>query len=337
MPPWYASPEHGEWANDRSLSDRDRRDLMAWIEDGAPEGKEVIAPLARNFAGGWQLKEDPDAIIQIPEPQDVPADGVLDYRYVYVKTNFDEDKWIEKAEAMPTDAQGGYSGAVTHHIILYLEGPEDKERGGFLVGWAPGVPPLNYPEGSGKLLPKGAWVMFELHYTPNGRATTDQSKVGFTFADGRPDEIVETDAVGNTRFEIPAHATNHEVVAEQTFKQGGRILGLLPHMHLRGKAFRFDLVRADGSAEEILLEVPRYDFNWQLWYEFENPLVIRPGDVLRGTAWYDNSEANPANPDPDSSVKYGKQSFEEMMFGFYDWIPDGPPRASNPRARTDNN
>ena len=339
MPPWYASPEHGEWANDRSLSDRDRRDLLAWIEGGAPEGEEFIAPLARNFAGGWQLKEDPDAIIQIPEPQEIPADGVLDYRYVYVKTDFDEDKWIEKAEAMPTNAQGGYSGAVTHHIILYLEGPEDEERGGFLVAWAPGVPPLNYPEGSGKLLPKGAWVMFELHYTPNGTATTDQSRVGLTFADGRPDEIVETAAVGNTKFEIPAHATNHEVVAEQTFKRGGRILGLLPHMHLRGKAFRFELVRADGSPEEILLEVPRYDFNWQLWYEFENPLMIRPGDMLRGRAWYDNSEANPANPDPNSSVKYGKQSFEEMMFGFYDWIPDGPPqgRIRSPRARTDNN
>ena len=172
--------------------------------------------------------------------------------------------------------------------------------------------------------------MFELHYTPNGTATTDQTKVGFTFADGRPDEIVETAAVGNRDFEIPAHATNHEVVAEQTFERGGRILGLLPHMHLRGKAFRFELVRADGSPEEILLEVPRYDFNWQLWYEFENPLVIRPGDMLRGTAWYDNSEGNPANPDPTSSVKYGKQSFEEMMFGFYDWIPE-----SRPRARTD--
>lgn len=328
MPPWYASPEHGQWANDRSLSDVDRRDLLAWIDAGAPEGEETIAPLARHFVEGWQLEEEPDAVIQIPEPEEIPAEGVLDYRYVYVKTDFDEDKWIEKAEAMPTNPQGGYSGAVTHHIILYLEEPEAERRGNFIVGWAPGVPPMDYPEGAAKLLPKGAWVMFELHYTPNGTATTDQTRVGFTFADARPDDIVETAAVGNLEFEIPAHATNHEVVAEQTFRRGGRILGLLPHMHLRGKAFRYELVRADGSAEEILLDVPRYDFNWQLWYEFAEPLVIQPGDMLRGRAWYDNSEANPANPDPNNPVRYGKQSFEEMMFGFYDWIPERRPRAS---------
>jgi hypothetical protein len=328
MPPWFASPEHGEWKNDRSLSERDRRDLLAWIEAGAPEGDPVTPPLARNFIKGWQLDEEPDTIFQLPEPQDVPAEGVLDYRYVYVKTDFAEDKWIEKAEALPSAQQGGYTGGVTHHIIVYLEGPEDEERGAFLVGWAPGVPPMAYPEGSGKKLPKGAWLMFELHYTPNGVATTDQTMVGFTFADGRPEDAVETTAVATTEFEIPAHASNHEVVAEQEFERGGRILGLLPHMHLRGKAFRYELVRADGS-KEVVLDVPNYDFNWQLFYEFQEPLVVRPGDVFRGRAWYDNSEGNPANPDPGIPVGYGKQSFEEMMFGFYDWIPE---RRAKPRA-----
>ncbi len=326
MPPWFANPAHGKWANDRTLSDRDRRDLLGWIEAGAPEGDPETAAADRTYADGWQLDEQPDAVVEIPAAEQVPARGVVDYRYTFVKTAFDEDKWITKAEARPT------AWDVTHHIIAFLEAPTDTVPGPLMAGYAPGLPPAVFPAGSAKRLPKGAWLKFQLHYTPNGKATTDRSKVGFVFASAPPERVVETGQVANGDFEIPPHDPNHEVVAERVFKRGGQIISMMPHMHLRGKAYRYELIRGDGS-EEVILDVPRYDFKWQLWYEFKEPLVIRPGDKLRGRAWYDNSKGNPANPDPTVAVKWGDQSFEEMQIGFFDWIPEQVPPAPRVRAR----
>ncbi|MCI0433129.1 MAG: hypothetical protein L0271_05690 [Gemmatimonadetes bacterium] len=183
------------------------------------------------------------------------------------------------------------------------------------------MPPNVYPADAGKRLPRDAWIMFELHYTPNGTAMTDQSMIGLVFADTPPAREVRTAWVATTEFEIPPGASNHELVAERTFRRDGTLLSLMPHMHVRGKAFRYELIRRDGSTE-IVLDVPRYDFNWQLQYEFAKPLRIEAGDVLRGRAWYDNSAGNPANPDPTRTVTYGRQTFDEMMFGFYDWIAD---------------
>ncbi|MGH7501948.1 MAG: redoxin domain-containing protein [Longimicrobiales bacterium] len=320
MPPWFANPAHGEWRNDRRLSERDRRDLLAWIDAGAPEGDKAAGAGDRSWVDGWQLTDEPDAVVAIPEPHDVPAEGVVEYQYKYVQTHFGEDKWITAIESRPT------APAVTHHIIVFLvDGPDDEE-GEWLGGTAPGVPPQVYPQGSGKKLPKDAWLMFELHYTPNGTAATDQSRVALEFADSRPDRVVETSFVATTEFEIPAGAPNHEIVADLTFEESGTLINLLPHMHLRGKAFRYELIHADGT-KNVVLDVPRYDFNWQLIYEFAEPLHVEKGDVLRGRAWYDNSANNPANPDPGKVVTFGQQSFEEMMFGFFDWIPD---RASPP-------
>ncbi|MFV1988157.1 MAG: redoxin family protein [Gemmatimonadota bacterium] len=313
MPPWFAAPEHGEWANDRSLSARDKRDLLSWIDAGAPEGDATLAVLPRNLAPGWMLGVEPDTIITIPAPQDVPADGVLDYRHVYVETNWPEDRWVRAAEVVPTATQ------VTHHVIVYLEEEDAEERGGWLVGYAPGVPVRSWGE-AGKRIPAGQTLMFELHYTTNGEATVDETRVGLYFHDEEPADEVFMAAVATQDFEIPAHSSNHEVVAELEFERAGRIISYLPHMHLRGKAFRYDLVRADGTTE-VILDVPRYDFNWQLVYKPVQPLEIHAGDKLIGTAWYDNSEANPANPDPSGPVTYGEQSFEEMMFGFFEFIP----------------
>jgi peroxiredoxin len=325
MPPWFASPEHGEWRNDRSLSARDRRDLLAWIDAGAPEGEARDAVLALAWPDGWKLNREPDLVIPIPEPIDIPAEGVMDYQYVYVKTDFPEDRWLQKIDFRST-AQD-----VLHHVIVYLEAPDADRRGALLAGTAPGVPATVYPDGLAKRLPAGAWIMFELHYTPNGRATTDRSELGLVFASGPPQQVVRTGAVGTTEFEIPPHAADHEVVAQTTFRRPVRIISFLPHMHLRGKAFRYELVHPDGR-EEILLDVPRYDFNWQLSYEPRVPMQIQPGSVLRGRAWYDNSAGNPANPDPALAVGYGEQSFEEMMFGFFDFVRDdeAPPTPAAP-------
>ncbi len=251
----------------------------------------------------------------------VPAEGVLDYQYVYVKTDFDRDLWIKELELKPTAPM------VTHHIIVYQEGPDDERRGPWLIGYAPGSMPPDFPENAGKKIEKGSWLMFELHYTTNGRPASDQAMMGLVLTDEEPEQEVMMDFVATTDFEIPAHAANHEVVAEKTWRRPGTLYELLPHMHLRGKAFRYELIRADGTGS-VLLEVPRYDFNWQLSYRFEDPLRMEVGDKIRATAWYDNSEANPANPDPTQSVHYGEQSFEEMMFGFYQWIPDRTTRSA---------
>lgn len=315
MPPWYASPEHGEWANDRSLSERNERDLLAWVQAGAPEGDPQLVSLPRSLEPGWQLGFEPDEVIRLPAPEVVPESGVLDYRHVYVKTDWDEDRWLTAAEIVPTAKE------VVHHVIVYLESPDDERRGGWVTGYAPGTPPSSWPEGTGKRIPAGSWLMFELHYTPNGTEQIDETHLGLVFADQPPQAEVMMAAVSEHEFEIPPHASNHEVVAEMEFQGGGEILSLLPHMHLRGKAFRYELDRTDGTTE-ILLEVPRYDFNWQIEYKPLNTLRVNPGDKLRGIAWYDNSEANPANPDPSVPVRYGEQSFEEMMFGFFEFVPD---------------
>lgn len=326
MPPWYASPEHGEWANDRSLSARDKRDLLGWIGDGAPEGDRALAALPRNLKEGWQLGIEPDIVITIPAAEEIPAEGVLDYRHVYVKTNWAEDRWVRAAEVVPTAKD------VTHHVIVYLEEEDAEERGGWLVGYAPGVPARDWGGEAGKRIAVGQTLMFELHYTTNGEEAVDETRLGLYFHDEPPPNEIYMAAVSTDEFEIPAHAANHEVVAELEFEDPGRIWSLLPHMHLRGRAFRYDLIRADGT-EETILKVPRYDFNWQLVYEPVTPFEINAGDRLRGTAWYDNSEGNPANPDPNSPVRYGEQSFEEMMFGFFEWIP--APKAKTEETRPD--
>lgn len=213
MPPWFAHGSVGEWRNDRSLSDRDRRDLLAWIEAGAPEGDpdEAVARLA--WVDGWRLAREPDAVIALPEPVDIPAEGVVDYQFAYVKTDFLEDKWIEALEVRPSARQ------VTHHVLVFLEGPEDEQGGPMIGGTAPGAPALVFPEGTAKRLPKGAWLKFEMHYTTNGTATQDRTEMGLLLADGPPDHEVRTQVLANTEFEIPPHAERHEVVATRGFSE----------------------------------------------------------------------------------------------------------------------
>jgi hypothetical protein len=341
MPPWFA--HGGEWANDRSLAARDLRDLTDWIAADAPEGDPAHAPLPRKFSGGWTIGE-PDAVLEIPEPFQVPATGVVDYQYMYVKTDFGEDKWIQAMEILPTAPQ------VTHHVLVLIEPPNAKRardaqpgepvwRGGidgYFAVTVPGHPGAVFPAGLAKRLPAGAWLKFQLHYTPNGREAIDRSQIGFVFADTPPRREIRTDSIFNTEFVIPPGAKGYEVSAERTFGEAGTLLTLFPHTHVRGQAFRYTLVQPDGT-EEILLDVPRYDFNWQLTYEFARPRVIEPGSTLRAMAWYDNSADNRANPDPAAEVRFGEQTSEEMMIGYFDWVaadlaPDAA--ATEPQAAT---
>jgi hypothetical protein len=316
MPPWYAHPEVGEWANERRLAERDVSDLFAWIDAGMPEGRSREAPGPLKWAEGWNIGV-PDAVIPMPQPFDVPAEGVVEYQYMYVKTDFPEDRWIQAMEIRPTAMQ------VTHHVLVFIEEPDAERRqggiAGFFAGYAPGNNGVVFPQGMAKRLPKGAWLKFQLHYTTNGQPATDESALGLIFADEPPKRVVHTRSAWNADFVIPPGAKHHEVVGEHRFREDGYILEFFPHMHNRGAAFRYELVHPDGRTEH-LLEVPRYDFNWQLNYTPAKPVFAPAGSVLRATGWFDNSADNPANPDPAAEVRFGEQTWEEMMIGYFDWV-----------------
>lgn len=341
MPPWGASRHVGEWANDASLNDRDLADLLQWAEGSAPQGNAADAPLARRYAAGWQMGA-PSAVVQIPDTFRIPAQGVVQYKYSYVKTNFDSDRWITAMEIRPT------AGKVVHHVLVFLEEPGRKPMNdpsrkpgepapsggidGFFAATAPGAPATVFPPGSAKKLPKGAWLKFQIHYQPNGVEQVDQTQLGFIFADDTTVAKhqlleVESKSAFNARFAIPPHADNHQVVAQHVFRGPGSLISLFPHTHLRGKAWKIELQRLDGT-REVLLDVPRYDFNWQTFYEFLKPVRVDSGMRMIATAWYDNSKNNPFNPDPTATVRFGEQTFEEMMIGYFDWIPDRQPARS---------
>jgi peroxiredoxin len=321
MPPWHADPKFGKFANDRSLPKEDRESLLAWIEQGCPKGDAKDEPPAREFASNdWTIGK-PDVIFTMPReyrvPAQAPAKGVP-YQYFIVPTNFNEDKWVQAVEAKPGNR------AVVHHILVYArklakgDNPQDGIGDGLLVAQAPGELPTVLPPGSAKKIPKGSAIAFQMHYTPNGVEQTDRSSVGIIFAKEPPKHEIHTKAIANTRLAIPAGEANCKIVSARTFTQDTLVLSLFPHMHLRGKSFEYRLTTPDGK-EETLLSVPRYDFGWQAHYRFEKPLRVPAGSRIDCTAIFDNSAGNPNNPDPTQPVRWGEQTWQEMMIGFVDY------------------
>ncbi len=313
MPPWFADPAHGEFKNDPRLTDEEKELLYTWIDNGCPQGDLSDLPEPIEYAEGWQIGE-PDQVIAMEEAYEVPAEGVVDYQYFTMDPGWDEDKWVKAAEARPGNR------AVVHHIIAFVHPKGGSAQGaarGGIAGYAPGMPPQDYPEGVALFVPAGSVITFQMHYTPNGTAQTDQSYVGVIFADR--DEVKKRargGVTGTLAFAIPPNEPNYEVTAKKRFLRDTLLVSLTPHMHLRGKSFKFELEYPDG-AREVLLDVPRYDFNWQLRYDLIEPKLAPRGAKLHVTAHFDNSVDNPANPDPDSTVRFGEQTWEEMMFGFY--------------------
>jgi hypothetical protein len=321
MPPWHADPAHGKFENNRSLSSEERETMLRWIDQGCPEGNQSDLPPPRVFADGWRIGK-PDAVFTMPHDFTVPAKAPprgIPYQYFMVKTNFDEDKWVQAAEARPGNR------AVVHHVIVYASAPnqmpknhEDRIGNGFLVGEAPGDMPAVFPPGVAKKLPKGGVLMFQMHYTPNGTEQKDQTSVGLIFAKEPPKLEMRTRAISARGFVIPPGDPNHQVVSQSTFRSDAIIYSLMPHMHLRGKNFRFEVVFPD-SRRETLLSVPRWDFNWQSNYRLEKPLHLPAGSRIECTAHYDNSPNNLSNPDPTKAVRWGDQTWQEMMIGFVDY------------------
>lgn len=315
MPPWFADPKYGVWKNDPTLAPEDKKALLDWLAGGMPEGDTLDAPEPVQWTPGWQMGE-PDVVISIPQPIKIPESGVMDYQYVLVKNPFPHDVWIEATEIRPS------APSVVHHVLVMAHTPGDPARDGGLDGFFAAMVPGNahaiYPKGVGRLFPKGKDFLFQLHYTPNGMATEDQTKLGIRFAKETPKHDLQSAGAWDVKFVIPAGHPNYEVKAEYEFRTKGRIFSFMPHAHLRGKAFRFEAIYPDGRSE-TLLHVPKYNFNWQLLYELRDPLEVPAGTKLKVTAWYDNSENNPANPDPTVDVKYGEQTTDEMMIGYFNW------------------
>jgi hypothetical protein len=332
MPPWFADPSVGHWANDRSLPARDKADLLAWIEAGGPEGDAADAPVARAFAPGWRIGQ-PDVVFETPTEFEIPATGAMPYQRVMVQTKLPEDKWVRAVEIRPTHPD------VVHHVLVFVVYPPDHPKlgqqpptedgiKGYFAGLVPNSGHHVYPAGTAKLLPRDALLIFQIHYTPNGKAVTDRPKIGFVFDDAAPEHELITTAAANKRLRIPPGDPNHEVVANYRFGGPARITSFSPHSHVRGKAYRYELTYPDGRHERVL-EIPRYDFNWQLEYVLREPIDVPRGTVLRVTAWYDNSPANPANPDPTKLVRFGDQTWDEMMIGYF----TGHKLAENEQAR----
>jgi len=318
MPPWHADPAHGEWGNDRSLTNSEIQTLVHWIEAGAPrgEGEDLLATSDVVYPE-WVAEQDlgaPDYIIDIPA-MEIPATGVVDYQYHHVDNPIGKDVWVKAAEIMPGDR------AVLHHTITVFGDTitEGKWKGrlrprGGLRGYAPGLTNQAYPEGTGTLLPADATLEFQMHYTPVGRATVDESKMGVWVYDKPPEHKIVSRFMANSKIRIPPHAKNHADKVEQVIPKDALLYNLMAHAHYRGKAAKFVARYPDGT-EEVLLNIPNYDFNWQTDYEFKEPKFIPAGTTLIQTNWWDNSAQNAANPDPSIEVTWGEQSWEEMLFG----------------------
>jgi hypothetical protein len=349
MPPWYADPNHGEFSNDRRLTQNQIDTIVAWVDGGAKEGNPGDLPPAPKFNDeGWSIGK-PDVVLSMTEEFSVPADGEIPYKYYAVPTNFTEDKYVQLAQIK----RGTPS--VVHHVIVSVREPgqgplppageirldqrrvnpeagRDQQRDRentrreanpdrMLIGWAPGMSPTRLRPGHAKLVKKGSVLIFQMHYTSNGVAAKDRTSVGLTFAKEPVEKRYIITGPGARDLVIPAGDSNYESRSSFTFKEDSHIWGFMPHMHVRGKDFKYTLVLPDGSSK-VLLNVPKYDFNWQLNYWLKTPVAAPKGSRLECVAHHDNSVNNKYNPDPTKTVYWGDQTWEEMMIGWFDYTVD---------------
>jgi len=336
MPPWFADPGYGHFANDTSLSDQQIATITNWARNGAPAGDVHDSPPPRRWTEGWNIPQ-PDLIVKMPKPVPIPANGEVEYTYEIVPTHFAEERWVQMSEFRPG------SPAHVHHAVVYirppdspwlrhapvgqpftassLSDPEERRQAhettsDLLLVYAPGSSPDQWPDGMAKFVPAGSDLVFQMHYTANGAADQDQTSIGLVFAKAPPTQRVITLQLNNHALLIPPGANDFRVEAQGTLPHDAILLSLFPHMHLRGKRFEYDIVHDDGSSE-VLLRV-NYHFHWQLSYKLAQARLLPAGTKLRAIAWYDNSKNNPHNPDPTKMVTWGDQTSDEMMVGFFD-------------------
>jgi hypothetical protein len=350
MPPWFAVAGIGRFSNDPSLSGDEIATLAAWVAAKAPAGDPRDAPAPRDWAEGWNIPQ-PDLVVKMTQPVALPASGDVEYTYEIVPTHFAEDRWVQMAEVLPS------ARANVHHAVVYIRPPDsnwlrhasvnepftaatlkdaEDRRGAhwtdsdILLVYAPGSSPDEWPTTMAKFVPAGSDLVFQMHYTTNGKAVTDQSSVGLVFSKKAPPQRVLTLQLTNDHFVIPPGADDFRVEARGTLPNDAILLSFFPHMHLRGKRFEYNLVKnrageslgtgpggALGVEVETLLRV-NYHFHWQMSYRLAEPRLLKAGTELQAVAWYDNSANNPHNPDPNAAVRWGEQTYDEMMIGFFD-------------------
>ena len=336
MPPWFADPAIGHFSNDPSLTEKEIATLVTWADANAPAGEPRDAPPPPHWTNGW-LIPPPDTVIEMPKPVAIPASGDVEYTYEIVPTHFTTDKWVQFSEVRPSSREN------VHHAVVYVRPPgsawlqhapigvpftaadmtaaEDRNDTHFttadiLLVYAPGSSPDNWPAGAAKFIPAGSDLVFQMHYTTHGHATSDRTSVGLVFAKKTPAQRVLTLQLTNDRFVIPPGVPDFRVEVHGSLPNDAQLLSFFPHMHLRGRRFEYNILQP-GRAPETLLRV-NYDFYWQLSYRLAQPRALPAGTVLQAVAWYDNSKNNPHNPDPDVSVHWGDQTSDEMMVGFFD-------------------
>jgi hypothetical protein len=320
MPPWLASPDHGQFANEVRLTTTEKQLLTDWISQGMPEGEASDLPPPPVFNDSWRINE-PELVLSMPIQFEIPAHGIVDYQYFEVDPGFQEDKWIQAAEVRPGNR------AVVHHCLIFLRPPGSTDliaqgdlKSVYLTGFAAGSTPLNLTRGMAKKIPAGWRLVFQMHYTTTGTPQHDRSTLGLVFADPRTvQKELATNMLMDMSLTLPPHSADTLVEAQTTLKHDLLLFSLSPHMHLRGKSFRYE-AHYPGGRSEILLDIPHYDFGWQDTYFLAEPKRLPRGTVLHCTAHFDNSAANPANPDPSATVKWGEQTTDEMMIGYYDVV-----------------
>ena len=358
MPPWQAAGPRGVFRNDRRLTEQEKDLIIRWLDSGAKPGDMSKLPPRPRYSESWEIGT-PDLLVSMPEEFAVPASGTVEYMYFEIPTNLTEEKWVQAIEIMPgarevvhhvlvyakvppsPDTTAPTPAAVPAGTPrpqpLFIRNrehaiprdpprkdsthPPPRQLGALIASTAPGTNVVTFPAGTALRLRPGTVLTFQMHYTAHGHEMKDRTSVGFRFASGTPDEEIHAAAFTNGSFTIPAGARDYAVPAEIGVSQPVKIWGLLPHTHLRGTRWLYTLVKPDSSTE-VVLDVPRYDFNWQTYYLFEKPLEIPAGGKLTSMAWYDNSTSNKDNPDPSVEVKWGDQTWEEMQYtGFLYSVP----------------
>ncbi len=337
MPPWFADPRYGHFLDDPSLSPAQIAAVVAWARAGAPAGDPHDSPPPPHWTKGWNIPP-PDVVLQMPKPVPISADGDVEYTYEIVPTHFAHDTWVQMAELRPSSPQ------YVHHAVVYirppnsnwlrhapigapftastLADPQDRRdahgtTADLMLVYAPGSSPDHWADGMAKFVPAGSDFVFQMHYTTNGQAGSDQTAIGLVFAKHTPKLRVLTLQLNDYALMIPPNTDDFRVEVSGTLPNDATLLSFFPHMHLRGKRFEYDIVHKDGTIEPLLLVYP-YHFHWQLSYRLAEPRFLKAGTKLRAVAWYDNSKNNPHNPDPNAFVRWGDQTYDEMMVGFFD-------------------
>ena len=331
MPPWGADAPAGTFKNDPSLSQREIDTISAWVDAGAPKGDEADLPKVPQFADGWTIGT-PDVVFEMEEPFKIPASGTIDYQYIRIPTHLGEDKWIQAIEIRPG------APAQVHHVIAFTQRAGTPPSGAGLLGpsniggTTPNKPGIRFPDGVARLLRANQDITLQMHYTTNGKEASDRTRVGIIFAKEPPKKVAAGGMVVQPRFVIPAYDGNAEVRATNVLRRDTVVTTLTPHMHVRGKDMIYIAHYPDGTSE-TLLHVPKYDFNWQITYELAKPKVLPAGTRVEVIAHYDNSTANKFNPDPSKDVRWGDQTWEEMMIGFFGTVVDVPVAATQQPQR----